>query len=137
MSPAVVYGAVQRFSGDWVRAGTDRDGNPRYRPLKVSNALTDNVHQLVRKRRWAIGYFNDAVLGIAFENSFVRADGSEWDHDPHNRATVAVPTRYEPFVGDPDDGMSAPDKEPPELFEQTLREIFAPDDDAEQKLHLT
>jgi P4 family phage/plasmid primase-like protien len=122
LSPAVVYSAVQRFSGDLVRSGTDRDGNPRYRPLKVSNAMTDSVHQLVRKRRWGVGHFAETTKGLAFENGFVRADGGLVDHDHRHRATVAVPTRYEPDTANP------------ERWEQTLHEIFAPDDDADQKI---
>lgn len=122
LSPAALFSTVQRFSGDMVRAGTDREGNPRYRPLKVSNSMTDSVHALAKKRRWSVGYFTDAIPGIAFENGFVRAEGGLVAHHHENRAMVALPARYEPDTADP------------KLFERTLKEIFEPDTDAEQKI---
>jgi len=83
------------WAGFPTRSGTDRDGNPTFRPLRVSNSFAMGVAEVALRCHLQKGFFNTETPGIAFANGFFGLDGLV-PHRPEYRARMAVPFDYEP-----------------------------------------
>ena len=64
--------AVMALSGCWVRAGQNKDGTAKYKPLKVSRALCDSVYALICAKKHRRGYFDLAAAGLMFTNGLLK-----------------------------------------------------------------
>lgn len=124
--PVRVFNTMARFDGEPVVTGRDAQGNPRTRPLKVSNRLTEDVCKLVWKRRTKTGFFDASVHGVCFQNGFMKVtDGSlELEaFSPDHRALHGLPFTY------------TKGKKPVE-FVRMLEGCFVDDSDAKEKVEL-
>ena len=126
MKPVRVYNTMARFDGELVVIGRDAQGNPRTRPLKVSNRLTEDVCKLVWKRRTKTGFFDKSAHGVCFQNGFMKVvDGSIQleEFSPEHRALHGLPFVY------------TQGKTPVE-FVKMLKGCFKDDKDANEKVEL-
>ena len=122
-----VFRAVEGYDGDLIRAGSNADGTPKYRALRVSNRLTDSVLSLVKKSTYAENFFSDENVspGLSFQDGFIGIETGDQlqPHSADNRALVAVPMTW---------GASSPC----DLWLQTLREVWRDDPDTENKIQM-
>jgi hypothetical protein len=67
---------MQTFSGLPVDHGTDKDGMPKIKPLKItaSNARGAAMFAYHMRDRGLVDFFNNRVPGVSFRNGFVRID---------------------------------------------------------------
>jgi len=117
---------VAALDGSLIRNGRDRDGNEKFKILKVSKKLMDNVALVCSTLRYQEGWFDKARDGIVFRNTFVHVteDGlSEAAHSATHRQTVALPFPY------------TPDAEP-EMLLKMLREVWSDKSDVEDRIQL-
>ncbi len=84
-----------RFAGHPVRAGADRDGTPRFKPLKVSNSFAQGAAAIALRQHRNEDFFEHEVPGIAFANGFFGKDGIV-PHSPEHRARMAMPFNHIP-----------------------------------------
>lgn len=99
LEPHLLTMQVAAYSGAQVAAGRDREGNPRFRPLKVSQRFTQGVGSLIKSSRTVSRWFDEAPAGIAFGDQFVSVDeaGSVVVEPlaPSHRQTAAVPWAFD------------------------------------------
>ena len=100
LEPHLLTMQVAAYSGAQVAAGRDRDGEARFRPLKVSQRFTQGVGSLVKSSRTVSGWFDEAPAGLAFEGEFVSVDAEGAvvveTLAPSHRQTDAVAWAWEP-----------------------------------------
>jgi P4 family phage/plasmid primase-like protien len=100
VEPNQVMMQVAAYSGAQVAAGRDRDGEPRFRPLKVSARFTQGVGTLIKGSRTVTNWFDDAPAGLAFSDQFVSidADGNVTAEPlgAKHRQTAAVSWTWDP-----------------------------------------
>lgn len=63
------------FAGRWVRVGTDRNGDPKFSRIKLSQRGTAGIAKAAGDYLLRAGFFADAPHGAAFSRSFARVDG--------------------------------------------------------------
>lgn len=63
------------FAGRWVRVGTDRNGDPKFSKVKLSQRGTAGIAKAAGDYLLRAGFFADAPHGAAFKRSFARVDG--------------------------------------------------------------
>lgn len=97
--PAFVHRHVTTYDGAPIAAGRDRQGNPKTRPLKVSDKLTKSVANLVCTHRDAAGFFDDRPVGLTFRDSYVSVtdEGELRVEPPHpdHRARFFLPVSFD------------------------------------------
>ena len=99
--PAVTF---HDFRGARVAAGRDKDGNPKWTTLKVTDKKTDDVVKTLKKRRRVEDFFVDPPAGIATTNGFVRVSASGVLHEPaspDHKTLVAFPWAWNPDAAAP------------------------------------
>ncbi len=120
---AIVHG----WDGEWIRTGwNEKLDQPKVRPLKVGDAFAGGVLASLRTLRSSRGFFDEARDGLAFRNGFVCVSDSGLELEAFSsshRITVGLPFDY------------VPDSRP-SIFLRILRECFAGDADAEEKIEL-
>lgn len=119
---------VQRFSGIPVDSGTDKEGMPRTRPLKVSlsSAKGAATFAYAMRNQGLSDFFDHRTPGVVFRNGFLRIDKGEpllVTPDPIYRSDVFLDFDYVPNAQ-------------PKQFIQFLRELFVCDPDCEDKVRL-
>jgi P4 family phage/plasmid primase-like protien len=88
---------ADRFDGMPIAAGNDRDGNPQFRPLKVSAKFSEGAAKVALRRYRMQRYFDHEAPGVAFANGFYDPHKGELvPHCPDHRARMAVPFDYTP-----------------------------------------
>jgi P4 family phage/plasmid primase-like protien len=117
---------VQELSGAPIFSGDD-DKPPK--KMRISNNVVKGALALTLANIRMLtppNFFAEGPRGIAFRNCFLRADGSIASHSPDNRARFALPFDFAPY-----DPMRCGRR-----WHAYLREVFAPDDDADAKIEL-
>ena len=97
VDPTTVKRIVASFDGEMIAAGNDRNGNPRVRPLKVSNRLMEDVYKTVGVQRKQSDFFEKQKSGITFRNSFVWVDGDgihQTEFSPLQRSINGLPFEF-------------------------------------------
>ena len=116
---------LRNFDGHQFVSGRNADGSIRFGVVKVSNRLYDSILSIIRRNHWNEDFFNDAPIGLAFEDGFLDARTLTLKpNHPDNRALTSVPMVWQ-----------ASD-DTPVLWDETLHDIFAGDPDADAKIHL-
>jgi len=117
---------IHRLDRCLIYKGLDRRGQPRYVPLKVTDSLVKGVFEVSAQARTRNGFFDQGVEGMTFQNGFVRVDETGVKIEPSSpdqRSTCRIDQDF-PAEGEP------------LLFLQTLREIFKPDFDCDDKIRM-
>lgn len=91
-----VMSRVTDFAGHPVYSGTDKAGDPIYKPLRVGHNFAKGAASLALIRRRREGFFDSEQPGVAFANGFYSADGELLPHRPEHRARFAFPFDYNP-----------------------------------------
>ena len=63
------------FAGRWVRVGTDKNGDPKFSKIKLSQRGTAGIAKAAGDYLLRAGFFAGAPHGAAFKRSFARVDG--------------------------------------------------------------
>lgn len=117
---------LRNFDGARFIAGRNADGSIRFGVVKVGNRLYDAILNIIRRNHWNEGFFNDAPIGLAFEDGFLNARTLELvPNHPDNRALTSVPMVW-----------GGGSDQTPVLWDETLHDIFAGDQDADAKIQL-
>ena len=85
-----------RYSGWPIRNGNDREGNPRFLPLKVGDPFAKGTAAVMLREHRSPGFFDHEEPGVAFANGFVGVEGALRAHSAEHRARVAVPFDFAP-----------------------------------------
>ena len=129
LGKCIVRGALRlfkraaRFSGFPVAAGVDKNGNEKFKPLKLRDSTCKGIANIALREHRTPGFFNQELPGIAFVDGFFGAQGLV-PHAADHRARVAFPFEYVPDAK-------------PEMFLTFLRQIWANQaDDTEELIEL-
>jgi len=117
---------ARTLAGYPVICGTNKDGTPKIKPLRMDLSSVAGTVKLGQSRCARDGWFAAAEPGIACSEGFLAVEDGELvirDHSPLNRATFAI------------DGVIDPEAIP-HLWIHALGGMFAPDDDAKEKIQI-
>lgn len=119
---------------DWSGAPVG-SGDPR--PLHVSKNRVRGTIELARDRCYRPDFFLDGPDALGFNDVVMRVlptfELDPVNHKPENRLRVKIPLDLEPAMVEYDERKNAGTLKERRFF-RYLHEIFAPDDDAEEKI---
>lgn len=125
ISESPLYDIVRDLDGARYQTGRNADGSIKFGIVKVSDRLYTATTSIIKRNHWKEGFFEDAPLGLAFNDGFLDAKSFTLkDNSPDWRALTSVPMNWQDTVGTPT------------LWDATLSDIFSPDSDAARKIDL-
>lgn len=126
LSPSRLSLHVQSLAGAPVENGRQRDGSPKYRPLKINRHDSTGSVSFVSEQVEDPDFFESARRGITFSASFVEVTAlgiTQHEHSPEHRARFAYPFLYSESA------------EPTRLL-AFFDEVWRDDDDRQEKVAL-
>jgi len=104
--------ASHALDGIPVAVGTDKNGSPKVKPLRMSYQISDSIRKIACDRRVCGGFFDDQKRGVSFRNGFFSPSEGLLPHSPEHRSTFSINANFQRGVR-------------PERFIKFLTECFS------------
>jgi len=123
---------LRRYAGSWVKNGVDKNGDDKYRPLKLSQAALEGARAATADLLFEPRYFSDAPPACGFIGGAVLPDGRVVAASPARRIIDAwcLPFELQLIQIESDIEKRAP------IWSGFLSSAFAGDADAREKAAL-